>query len=162
MNNYYDDIIKKIDEEPQWFDEAAVPRYCKFSPKELADIYADECALVLIACQDCRHEFKVAFSQDMMGRMKWEWMYKGLGGKQAKKNLKAPTIAESIRDKTIHYGDPPNIRCCPAGPTMNCDDIKVLEYWERNSKTNHEWKRKESLEIDLGYSYFLGIERVDK
>jgi hypothetical protein len=54
MHNYYKDIISKIPEEPQWFDEEAVPRYCPFTPDKLANIYADECALVLIQCQGCR------------------------------------------------------------------------------------------------------------
>ena len=40
-----------------------------------------------------------------------------------------PTLSERIRDMTIAYGDPPNIGCCPAGPTMNSVPRRVLEYW---------------------------------
>ena len=152
MNCYYEDIIKKIDEEPQWFDEYAVPRYCKFTPREAANIYANECALALIACQDCHRKFKVCFSRSAHDDIKHMVMFG--------KNKKPPTLAEAIKNKTIHYGDPPNIRCCPAGPTMNCDDLKVLEYWVHNKK--FEWVRRKRLEIELDYSYWMGIERVDK
>ena len=137
MNAYYEDIISKIKQKSQWFDEHAVPRYCRFYPRHLADIYADECALVLIACQSCGIQFKVAFSQNKMDNIKYQMMF-------ADKEL--PTLAEQIKDRTIHYGDPPNIQCCPAGPTMNCNDIKVLQYWKRE---NLEWVRDKSLEIEL-------------
>ena len=40
MNTSYYDITSKIDEHPQWWDEHAVPRYCKFGPGLAADIYS--------------------------------------------------------------------------------------------------------------------------
>ena len=137
MNHNYADIRDKIKEEPQWFDEQAVPRYCKFAPNQLSDIYSDECALVLIACQACQTEFKVAFSRCKLDDIRFKMMYP---------NVEPPTIAKKIKDKSIHYGDPPNIDCCPAGATMNCDDLKVLEYWVRDG---FEWVRKPELEVVL-------------
>lgn len=63
-----------------------------------------------------------------------------------------------VKDGTIHYGDPPNVGCCPAGPTMNCWDLRVLEFWERGSKSGDgqtdafdamQWRRRADLEIEL-------------
>lgn len=136
MNHDYIDIRSRISEPPQWFDENAVPRYCKFSPEELANIYAHECALVEIACQGCQTRFHVAFSRsqmdDAIDRIDW-------------RNPK--TLAALVMDKTIHYGDPPNTGCCAAGPTMNSDPIRVLEYWSKGA--DYEWKRDPTYEIDV-------------
>lgn len=131
MHTFYEDILSRIGEDPKWFDEAAVPRFCDFSPREVADIYADEVALVGIACQSCQHKFRVAFSRGPVDEM-----------------LKpgSRSIADAIRANTIHYGDPPNIMCCAAGPTMNSEPGRVLEYWIRE---NFDWVRDASLEIDL-------------
>jgi len=137
MHEYYKDIINKIAEEPQWFDEFAVPRYCEFGPRRLADIYANECALVLIACQSCGEQFKVAFSQNTMDKVRYKLMFP---------DKELPSLAAQIKAKTIHYGDPPNIGCCPAGLTMSSIDIKVLQYWKRDK---FEWERDKSLEIEI-------------
>lgn len=132
MHCSYDDIRDRIKDEPLWFDENAVPRYVPFSPRYISDIYAEEAALVEIACQDCHKKFLVAFSRSVMDDI--------FGGPSA------TTLANMIRKKIIHYGDPPNIRCCPSGPTMNSDPLRVIEFWERN---NLEWVRNKSLEIDV-------------
>jgi len=137
MHEYYKDIINKIAEEPQWFDEFAVPRYCEFGPRRLADIYANVCALVLIACQSCGEQFKVAFSQNAMDKVRYKLMFP---------DKELPSLAAQIKAKTIHYGDPPNIECCPAGPTETCINIKVLQYWKRDK---FEWVRDKSLEIEI-------------
>lgn len=100
-----------------------MPRYCDFAPKYAANIYAREVALMLIQCQSCRQQFKVCMS----------------GGRGS--------IAGAIKDGSLHYGDPPNIQCCAAGPSMNCIDVRVLECWRRD--LGLEWERETSLEIDL-------------
>lgn len=145
MNEYYKDIIEKIPEKPTWFDEHAVPRYCQFSPREIANIYADECALVLIACQSCKTEFKVALSHDKMDNVRYRMMF----------DRDCPSLANEIGDRTIHYGDPPNIECCPTGPTMNSVPIKVLQYWERWNI--FEWKRHKELEIEVKPDWAKGL-----
>lgn len=142
MNHHYADIRSRIAEPPKWFDENAVPRYCEFSPDENAYIYADECALVLIGCQNCRATFKVAFSASQSRT----WLRGGMGDAESFR-LAKDEIARGIRDQTLHYGDPPNVGCCGAGPTMNCLDLKVLEYWRRGER--REWVRDASLEILL-------------
>jgi len=138
MNEYYKDIISKIEEKPQWFDEHAVPRYCRFSPDYLANIYAEECALVLIQCQNCSHRFKVAFSYSTMDKVRHKLIFG--------KDKKMPTLADLIKGKTLCYGDPPNIECCPAGTSMTSDSIKVLQYWSRK---RIDWVRDKSLEVDM-------------
>ncbi len=149
MNHHYNDIRSLIKEEPKWWDEEAVPRYCEFSPHEVAHIYADEVALVLIKCQACHREFRVAFS---MSAMKGMVHYGEEGVERATINRLSgqfyESLADMIRSKKIHYGDPPNIECCAAGPTMNCDDIQVLEYWRHEPK-DFVWRRDHRLEIDL-------------
>lgn len=136
MHNGYDDIRERINEPPKWWDENAVPRYCDFSPKETANIYADEAALVLIGCQNCGREFMVCFSCSQSQIM----MAKARG-------YNARTLADQIKDKTIHYGDPPNADCCAAGATMNCDDLRVFEYWHRPD--HFDWVRDSFLETDV-------------
>jgi hypothetical protein len=83
----YDDILSRIAEEPVWFDEHAVPRYCKFAPDNLANIYAGEAALAEVTCQVCKRLFRVAFSR-------------------------SGTIADAIRSRTLHFGEHPNVKCC--------------------------------------------------
>jgi hypothetical protein len=119
----YRDIRERIPEPPKWFDECAVPRYCVFTPRQAANIYAREAVLFLIECQACGHQFRVCLTS------------------------RSGTVAEEIRQGTLHYGDPPNIECCPWGPSMNCIDLRVLEYWRRNERL--DWERDPSLEIEL-------------
>jgi hypothetical protein len=77
-------------------------------------------------------------------------------------------LSEQIAHGTIHYGDPPNTGCCAAGGTMNCWDLRVVEYWARSftlrkllDPTNtsdtmkgdeclrYEWTRVPAFEIEL-------------
>lgn len=129
MYAYYEDILSLINQEPLWFDENAVPRFCAFEPRRAANIYADEVVLTEIACQTCGRKFKVAFSFTKF------WT----------RNSKARSIQEEIEARSLHYGDPPNVHCCGSGPTMNSEMIRVIEYWWRNDK--FEWRRKPELEI---------------
>ena len=123
MNIYYQDILKRIDTPPLWFDEAAVPRYDPFTPRA-CDIYADEAALVLILCQSCHHPFFVAFSS----------------------NKHRKPLRSRIESGYLHYGDPPNIACCASGPTMNCEEIHVMGFFHR---PKYKWERDQSLEVPL-------------
>lgn len=134
MHQSYEDIRRRIGV-PLWHDEHGVPRYDPFEHGLCADIYADECALVSIACQNCGERFNVAFSESPLTRLRIET--RDLG----------PTPAEQIRDGSIHYGDPPRRNCCPAGATMNCLDLMVLEYWRRGD--DFTWQRDGSLEVDV-------------
>lgn len=117
MLNSYKDIRDRIPEEPQWWDEFGVPRYVEFHPSHVADIYARQACLLLIHCQNCSHPFKVAIS----------WKLNPLIDMDVSHDL-----ASWIKSGAIHYGDPPNAGCCAAGPTMNCIDVAVIEYWLRS------------------------------
>jgi hypothetical protein len=128
MNYNYADIVDKLGE-PLWWDENAVPRYCEFSPDVNANIYAIEVVLLEIRCQDCAQRFKVAMSWGAMDQVQGY-----------------PSLAEEIKDGTIHYGDPPNAGCCPAGPTMSSISLRVLQYWKR---VDHEWHRFTEREVEI-------------
>src|SRR5690349_4679647 len=83
--------------------EHAVPRYCKFAPDSLANIYAGEAALADVTCQVCKRLFRVAFSTA---------------------NWSSGTIADAIRSRTLHFGDPPNVKCC-GNAHMNSEPRRV-------------------------------------
>jgi hypothetical protein len=150
VHAHYDDIISRIDIEPIWFDEHAVPRYCEFAPERSASIYVSEVALAEITCQGCGRLFRVAFSRV---------------------NVQSGTVAEAIRTKTLHYGDPPNVECCITGASMNSQPRRVIEYWHRHHQEHtrdnrvtdvfafNKWVRDHSLEVSLGIDPDEEIER---
>jgi hypothetical protein len=153
MFQHYDDILSRIAEPPSWFDEQGVPRYCDFAPNRIANIYAHECALLEIACQDCGQIFFVALDE------------KGANEAIAMPGRNSPwqKLAELIRSHMIEYSDPPNVDCCGAGPSMTSITRRVLEYWHRWQDTYTEpgspavlvrassmdWQRDRSLEIEI-------------
>lgn len=134
----YEDIRKRIKEEPKWFDSNGVPRYDDFHPDLSPNIYAEEVCLLKIKCQECQQEFLV--------EMNWSRMELVI-------NEYSRPLSERIKDKSIHYGDPPRHReedsNCSAGDTMNCDDVEVVQFWKQEGKFL-DWKRKKKLEIKLG------------
>lgn len=119
MKHRYSDITENIDERPQWWDEAGVPRYCEFSPRAVNNIYASEVALLEIACQSCQTRFQVAMSWHMRENL------------VRNERFHIPPLHEQIKNNSIHYGDPPNYGCCPAGPTMNSIPLRVIEFWQK-------------------------------
>lgn len=131
MHANYKDICELIDFKPVWFDECAVPRYCKFSPKRAANIYAKQVVLLRIRCQGCQHRFDVCMSWSQKDSV----MY-GIH-----------PLEKQISEGSIHYGDPPNIGCCPAGPTMNSEPVRVLQYWTANKFG--DWRRDQDMEVDI-------------
>jgi hypothetical protein len=131
VNQGYREIIEAMGE-PKWWNEHAAPRYVEFNPREAANIYACEVVLALIVCQDCGREFRVCFSRDAVSAV-----------------MRERSLASLSQAHELHYGDPPNIGCCPAGPTMNSVPMRVLEYWHRGADTNHEWKRRAQHEIEI-------------
>lgn len=155
----YRDILKRINEEPIWYEESGVPRYDKFKP-EMLGIYDDIAVYYQIACQACERKFYVGEGISLMQRLKSNWMKAGLAALNSDKNQK--TLEEikieydpKIIDKkqaaieygmtTPHFGDPPrhNIddkyRC--VGEVENCIDLEILEFWIKDQKENYEWQR---------------------
>lgn len=151
MHHHYNDIRSRIPEPPTWWDEHAVPRYGPFRPDATADIYADEVALVEIACQNCGQRFPVAFTTSRSERVMRVAM-RGFAPVDVKaidaagREAADDTLAKAIRGGWLHYGDPPNA-CCASGATMNCDDLRVLEYWHKPDRFT--WVRDTSLEIKI-------------
>lgn len=157
---------------PLWWDENGVPRFGTHHPRLCPNIYAEEVALLLIRCQACEHEFRVQMARDSMSlvrqlmqqqagiadkiptlsledlRAEYEALNMDLITVGSGPTKRFRTLADEVRDGSIHYGDPPNIDCCPAGPTMNCDDLAVLEFWDRTDP-DFVWARRSDLEIKL-------------
>lgn len=134
MKNDYDDIRERIATPPLWWDEHGVPRYCAFSPRFVASIYAIEVVLLRVTCQSCERPFEVALS--------WNRIEEAL-------HKRAPLV-DRIRMNALEYGDPPNVGCCAAGPTMNSVPRRVLEYWRASmARVTVEWERDPTLEVEL-------------
>lgn len=151
MHHYFEDIISRIKESPLWWDSNGTPRYGEFKPEACPNIYAKEIVLLLIRCQNCKKEFKVEMHMDMLHqvnaynirKLEEEVMTK----EEAKEFVENHTLAVWIKAGVIHYGDPPrhdHDTSCQAGQSMNCEDIKVLEYWKRES---FKYVRDPALEI---------------
>jgi hypothetical protein len=126
MHQHYRDILDRIDEAPTWFDDYGVPRFGDFSPSHLGNIYASEAALAEVSCQQCGRMFKVALTEAFAS--------KRLG------------LSDEIRLRRVHYGDPPNVNCCDAGPCMNSVMHGILEYWLRDYEVSMGWQRDRTFE----------------
>lgn len=137
MHNSYKDIIDRIKEEPKWWDDNAVPRYCDFHPRHSPNIYANQVILLRIACQGCGKQFKVERNWSPFHQMH---------------TMNGTSFDQRLDN--IYFGDPPNAGCCPVGPTMSSISLHIDEFWERES---YDWKRLtqfERLPIESLTSYF--------
>lgn len=114
MYRRYADILSRIPEPPVWFDEHAVPRWCAPIASNAANVYARWCCFFIVACQECGHKFLVCNTGDIM------------------------EMEEPSYDRITLWGDPPNIGCCSAGPTMTADFVKVVSFSTRGP-TNMSW-----------------------
>lgn len=124
MNRSYEDLLSLTSEPPAFFQKHGVPRWGAFEPGTSTDVYAVEAVTLEISCQACDARFHVLMERRSHGEPK--------------------TLAERIRDGSLHYGDPPNVGCCLSGSSMNSEPVRVLGYWSRES---FEWTRDPSLEI---------------
>lgn len=129
---HYQDILALTDKPPLWWDDHGVPRWCEFTPNETG-IYCDEAVLFLIRCQFCHREFQVGVGVTSMEQVMRE----------------RASLASAIKDGSLHYGDPPNVDCCPGGSSSNCEDLRVLQYWKREK---FDWVQHPELEIGLADS----------
>lgn len=140
---------------PQWYDENGCPRYAPHHPS-LGPVYADEVVLLEIACQACGMRFQVQMTQAKLHEqvMATVWArHFGIDNEKIPPAWEGHTLAAQVRDGIIHYGDPPrhchrdDVPCC-AGDTMDCDDLRVLEFWRRDRGVR-EWVRVPELEVAL-------------
>lgn len=128
MKRYYGDILSRIPEAPTFFEMGGVPRWGEFTPRESADPYAQEVALVEISCQLCDTRFNVLFEH--------------------RSHHQGPSIAETIDKGELRYRDPPNVGCCDSGATMSSETVRVVEYWTRDGGEFHtEWQRHPAKEV---------------
>jgi len=183
--------------EPLWWDANGVPRFAAHHPSLSPDIYAEEVALLDISCQRCGQEFRVQQTWSMMDAAQ-QLARSGTHGQTAAmldrawavidqgearvlpeiaadretfaklRNTRPKNLAEQIAHGEIHYGDPPSTGCCAAGDTMNCWDLRVVEYWARgftlrkildppnvsnvmkgDEISRYEWTRVPTYEIEL-------------
>lgn len=127
----YEDIRALApDCEPLWHDHYGVPRYAPFHPS-LLDVYARWAVLYEIECDACRQRL-------MVGQSWSEFDFRPLLPRR---------IAVDNLIVDLHYGDPPYHECPGAGESMNCNDLRVVEFWRRERIT--EWKRDPSREKAL-------------
>ncbi len=135
MKPSYKDILALTNAEPLWYDANGVPRFQPFSTELLSSVYARECCLLEIACQNCGQRFHVEMVQST--------------GAAALGQSLAQAASESMGSEpfgsTLHYGDPPHHGC--TGDTMNCQDLRILEFWARD--TPFAWTRHPELEQEL-------------
>jgi len=140
VHHDYADIRSRIEDKPSWFDEHGVPRYGKFEPRDCANIYASEVVLLLIMCQRCQHQFLVCMS--------WSQSRRALYGE--------PSLTDRVKDGSIHYGDPPNVACCPAGPTMNSVPRQVAQFWTDDGPGH--WYRRFGRERPISCDWYEDSE----
>jgi len=141
MLNHYSDILDRINEDPQWFDANGVPRFCEAHPDNGSNIYAQKVAFYRIECQMCSHPFIVEFNTCSMDEVRFKMVYG-----QDKDYVWDP--------ENLHYGDPPNIGCCPAGPTMNSCPRELIALWERRNKPHWDWvKTKENIPVHAEWDH---------
>jgi hypothetical protein len=145
-----------------WWDENGVPRLAPHHPELCPDIYATEVVLLQIACQACKKEFPVQMSWDAGGELlerakAFAMVERAIGAMPhaAKPQMLAVnSLSGFVKAGTIHYGDPPH-HDCASGVTMNCDDLRVIEFWSRAADANdpktygRDWRRVAELEIEL-------------
>ena len=136
MFNDYGDIRERIAETPKWWDERGVPRYADFEPSRIADVYSQEAALIEVACAACKARLQVACSNI-----------------DADPLLKYGTpLADKIRRGELSYSEPPAHGNCEDGPSMSCQELRVLQYWYRGHRSGAwggGWVRDPRLEVDL-------------
>jgi hypothetical protein len=146
MRTDYKDIRDRIAEFPKWFDECGTPRYCDFHPRELANIYANEAALMLVTCAACGQGYQVATSNLTM--LPWG---QAKNPEPASSQPELTPLAQAIRDRTIQYGDPPNAcpeTCGGMGASMLSESQRILQYWQRTSPIGG-WRRDPNFEVDV-------------
>jgi hypothetical protein len=136
MLESYNDIRSRIPEQPKWHDEHGVPRYDDFHPSLSPNVYAAEVLLYEIACQNCDARYLVEENWNAYDLLSI------ISGKPT------PALSDRVRRQAVHYGDPPCWEC-GAGATMNCLDIRTVQFWTRDNDC-HEWERVPELEgLDL-------------
>lgn len=113
MNIDYSDILTRLGE-PLWYDENAVPRYVEFHPDHCG-VYAEDVALMVIHCQNCRKPMTVACA------------------KRRRKDGYYPDKSQLDpwgQSGEFFYRDPPRHGC--TGDTMLCTPVEIVQFWSQS------------------------------
>lgn len=143
MHCSYQDITEKLGE-PKWWDEYGVPRYCDFSPDKVADIYADQVALVIIECSGCGKYLPVAWSFSKPHILCF------VPGHPSGPDCIAEITYPTEKDPgSVGFGDAPAHNnteggYCRLGCVMSTDVRQIKEFWSRDKM---EWKRHKEFEF---------------
>jgi hypothetical protein len=121
-----------------WFDEGGVPRYVPFHPNRCALLGAEEALLAEVRCQGCGQPFLVALTWRDAGHYP---QFQGL-------TLPPADRLTKIGGNSLHYGDPPDIGCCDAGPTMGSDFHRIVQAWIRTAGPMAPWIQLDQEAID--------------
>lgn len=127
MHNDYRDILKRINEKPVWYDPNGVPRYDRFHPHMLPDIYCQEAVLVEIKCQDCGEIFLVGASYDRLTDI-----LKGQTTVRFSDELAVAQRNNRQWPPEWWWGDPPRHGCI--GDTMSATTVRLVELWKREDE----------------------------
>jgi hypothetical protein len=135
MKGDYADLLVRIEQPPRWWDENGCPRWSEWDPGWGADPYAEQKALLEIACQACGQRFSVLVSLNSHSLLTILRRREG----------EASALGERVRRGSVHYGDPPQHGC--VGDTMTSESVRVVQFWERDRGVTYGWKRVPELEI---------------
>jgi len=138
MKPKYQDILDLTPDSPTWYDQNGAPRYCEFHPSIVG---GQEVVLLKIECASCRKRFLVEMSKHVSG-----FSFPDLIDCLTHVGMDVKEAACDIPN----YGDPPRHdykgnRC--AGEVMTCDDIKIMQFWRKDTGDN--WERVPEYEIYL-------------
>lgn len=122
----YRDILDAVGRPPEWWDAHGVPRFEPFRP-EMLGIYDDLAILAEIACASCDARMLVG---------------EGWTRFDPHANPMVPRTLPSLV-AGFSYGDPPRHHCHGGGETMSCEEIRVVEAWERE---RFDWVRHHEME----------------
>lgn len=126
MHADYLDILQRITDKPQWWDEHGVPRYNRFRPEDSPNVYTEECALVVVECAVCRREFKGEVNGGV---------WRG-----------TTVLASMVQEGDVEYGSPPRHTC--TGDAVGAHTVRVLEFWRRCAAVM-VWERVPGLEVEV-------------
>jgi hypothetical protein len=104
----YEDILRRVNTPPKWWDDRGTPRFDLHTPSQCPDIYAKEVCLLRVACQCCRKEFDVQMHYDSVHLDEFIEACPTGTREERLEIAKSGPLAYFVRTKKIHYGDPPH------------------------------------------------------
>lgn len=132
MKPRYSDILERVPDEPVWWTQHGVPRFCRFEPNRGSDVYATWAVLLRIECQYCSKEFDV------------ELVWGSFTPSRPEVSIRSWRENPRYKWFPFRYGDPPSHNC--TGDTMSSVPLRVLACYHHNK--DGSWERIEGFEIE--------------